>query len=174
MTDQSIRWPGHPQGHTSPLTGAEKNKINSAVVLPEANKTLRAFGDEISIHTGGAETGGKYTIFTCLTPPGGGPPPHYHNHEDEWFFVLDGKVEFLIDGSWQEVPPGSLVYLPRGTIHTFRNCGDKPLKMLTQTAPSGFEIFFERCAEEFAKPGPPNMDRIIKISSEHGIHYVMD
>jgi hypothetical protein len=40
------------------------------------------------------------------------------------------------------------------------------------TTPSGFEKFFARCAEEFAKPGGPNMPRIIEIGVEHGIHFV--
>ena len=95
-------------------------------------------------------------------------------NEDEWFYVLEGEVEFLIDGTWQAVAVGSAVFAPRGTVHTFRNSGDKPLTMLTQTSPAGFETFFERCAEEFARPGPPDMERIVTISAEHGIHYVVD
>jgi quercetin dioxygenase-like cupin family protein len=165
MSDQSIKWPSHRPGQ-SPLA--------TAVVLPEAEKILRAFGDEVLIHLGGAETGGKYTVFTSITPPGGGPPPHYHNNEDEWFCPLEGRVEFFLEGSWKEVPVGTLVFVPRSTIHTFRNCGDKPAKILTQTTPSGFETFFKRCAAEFANSVPPNMERIIEISAEHGIHYVME
>lgn len=174
MSDQAIRWPGHRPDQSSPLDAAEAKKITPVVILPEAAQTLRAFGDEVSIHVGGAETGGKFTVFTCTTPPGGGPPPHYHKNEDEWFFVIEGKVEFLLDGSWKEVPVGSLVFVPRSAVHTFRNSGDKPLKLLTQTAPAEFEVFFERCAAEFARSGPPDMDRIIEISAEHGIHFVTD
>ena len=124
------------------------------------------------IHLGGAQTGGKLTVFTALTPPGGGPPPHYHANEDEWFFPLEGRVEFYLDGSWKEVPMGTTLFIPRGTVHTFRNIGDTPLKVLTHTSPAGFEKFFERCANEFAKGGPPDMARIIEISAEHGIHFV--
>lgn len=147
-------------------------KPTLALVLPNEAKVLRAFGDEIHFHLGGADTSGQYTVFTSVTPPGGGPPPHYHNNEDEWFIPLEGQAEFLLNGSWQKVPLSSVVFLPRGTVHTFRNCGDSPLRMLTHTAPSGFEIFFERCATEFTKPGPPDMARILEVSAEHGIHFV--
>jgi quercetin dioxygenase-like cupin family protein len=174
MSDQTIRWPGQQPGQESPFAIGETKERMPTVVLPGAAQTLQAFGDEVLIHLGGAETGGKYSVFTSITPPGGGPPPHYHNNEDEWFFPLEGRVEFFLDGSWKEVPLGSLVFVPRDMVHTFRNCGDRPSKILTQTAPSGFEIFFERCAAEFAKSGPPDMDRIIEISAEHGIHYVID
>jgi quercetin dioxygenase-like cupin family protein len=169
LSEQDIRWPGQ-----SAASREETTQVMPAVILPQSAKTLRAFGDEVYVHLGGAETGGKYTVFTITTPPGSGPPPHYHNHEDEWFYVLEGQVEFLLDGAWKKVPVGAHIFIPRSKVHTFRNCGEQQLKMLTHTSPSGFEIFFERCAAEFAKPGPPDMDRIIKISAEHGIHFVME
>ena len=145
---------------------------STCVVPPSVGRVIRAFGDEITVHLSAAETDGKYTLFTDVTPPGGGPPPHYHLNEDEWFFVLEGHAEFFRDNVWAEVPVGTAIYIPKGVVHTFRNRGDKPLRMLLQTSPSGFENFFARCAEEFAKPGPPDMKRIIEISAEHGIHFV--
>ena len=142
------------------------------VVPKNKGKVLKAFDTEITVFLGSAETDGKYTVFSETTPPGGGPPPHFHDNEDEWFFPLEGRVEFLIDGAWQEVPMGTVVFAPRGTTHTFRNPGDEPLRMLMQTAPAGFEVFFERCAEVFASADGPDMDRIGQIAGEHGIHFV--
>ena len=101
-----------------------------------------------------------------------GRPPHYHLHEDEWFFPLEGRVEFFKDGAWSEVPLGTAVLMPRNVVHTFRNVGDTPLRMLIQTTPSGFEDFFEACAAEFAGSSPPEMERIVAISAGYGIHYV--
>lgn len=147
---------------------------HSMVVLPTEGKRLHAFGEEVTVCLGGEETGGKFTSFVEVTPPGGGPPPHYHEKEDEWFFPLDGRVEFFLDGTWKEVPIGTVVFAPRDTVHTFRNPGDKPLRMLIHTVPSGFEIFFERCANEFAKPGAPDMERIAAIAAAHGIHFVAE
>ena len=85
--------------------------------------------------------------------------------------VLEGKAEFLKDGEWSAGPPGGSVCMPRGSVHTFRNAGDTPLKQIIHAAPSGFEDFFTRCAEEFNKPGGPDMERIVAISAEHGISY---
>jgi hypothetical protein len=45
--------------------------------------------------------------------------------------------------------------------------------MLIATAPSEFEKFFARCAAEFAKPGGPDMSRMIEIEVEHGIHFLL-
>lgn len=141
-------------------------------IAPGAGTVLRAFGEEVTIRLGGAETGGKLCVFTEVTPPGGGPPPHDHEAEDEWFMPLQGRVEFLLEGTWREVPVGATVFVPRGAVHTFRNPGQAPLEMLIHTMPAGFETFFARCAEEFAKPTPPDMARIAAIGAEHGIHFV--
>lgn len=141
-------------------------------VPPGAGKILHAFGSEFTIHLGGQETEGKFCMFTEVTPPGGGPPPHLHKAEEEWFYPLEGRVEFFIDGGWQEAPLGTTVYVPRGTVHTFRNPGDSPSRMLMGISPAGIETFFERCAEVFARPEPPEMEKIAAIGAEFGIEFV--
>jgi hypothetical protein len=44
--------------------------------------------------------------------------------------------------------------------------------MLIHTAPSGFETFFAEAAEEFARPGGPDMNRAVAIAGKHGIRFV--
>jgi mannose-6-phosphate isomerase-like protein (cupin superfamily) len=144
----------------------------AAVVSKEEARVLRAFGEEVTIFLDGDCTGGKLTAWTEITPLGGGPPPHYHSIEDETFHVIAGRVAFQLDGKWREVTAGGSAFMPRGVIHTFKNVGDQPSRMLIMTMPSGFENFFARCAEEFAKPGGPDMSRILQIGAEHAIHFL--
>ena len=149
------------------------HQTNTPALVPAGQgRTLRAFGDEVTVYLDGQQTGGRCTMFLDVTPPGGGPPPHYHLNEDEWFHVLEGHVSFLKEGQWTEVGPGASAFIPKGVVHTFKNVGDTPLKQLITTSPSGFEVFFGRCAEEFARPGAPDMPRILAIAAEHGIHFV--
>ncbi|HAF02916.1 MAG TPA: hypothetical protein DCG89_03840 [Spartobacteria bacterium] len=150
----------------------KKTPLPNMLVQSGQGRVVRAFGDEAIFHLEAQHTGGTLTMWTNITQPGGSPPPHYHVNEDEWWIVQEGRVSFLLDGKWQEVPLGAVVFSPRGCVHTFKNIGDKPSRVLIQTSPSGFEKFFTRCAEEFCKPGGPNMERIVQISAEHGIHYV--
>jgi quercetin dioxygenase-like cupin family protein len=137
-------------------------------------RVLHAFGEEITILLDGERTGGKLTMWTEITPPGGGPPPHYHLNEDETFHILEGRVAFLMNGKWHEVGPGGAAYMSRGVVHTFKNVGDQPSRMLITANPSGFEKFFAHCAEEFAKPAGPDMSEITKIGKEHGIHFLQE
>jgi hypothetical protein len=143
-----------------------------SVVVPSQTPVLRAFGDEVYVHLGTEQTGGKFTYVTSITPPGGGPPPHYHEVEDETFHVLEGRAEFFYDGKWTEVPVGTTVHIPKGLVHTFRNAGDQPLKQLITVSPSGFEVFFAKSQAEFSKPGGPDMERVMAICAEHKIYMV--
>ncbi len=150
----------------------------TVVVPPEAGRTVHAFGDTLQIKLDAAQTGGAMTVALNHIPPHHGPPPHVHRSEDETFLVLEGSFQFMNpDGTWSSaVGPGGTAYTPRGVRHCFRNSGDTPARAWIITTPSGFERFFERCAEVFAAAGvaggPPDMARIIAISTEHGIEYV--
>jgi mannose-6-phosphate isomerase-like protein (cupin superfamily) len=154
---------------------------SSAVVLVPAvaagagasRRVMRAYGEEVQVHLGGAETGGRLTMFTNVTPVGGGPPPHRHEREDEWFFVLEGQVSFLAAaGRWTEpLGPGTSAFVPRGAVHAFKNVGQVPLKQLITTSPAGFEIFFARSETEFQRPGGPRMEMLMEIAEEFGIAF---
>ena len=140
-----------------------------SLIQPGQDLVLKAFGAEARFHLTGAQTEGRYTMFTEVTPPGGGPPPHVHANQDEWFHVLEGRVAFFLDNQWTEAGVGVSAFIPRGTPHTFKNVGDVPLKLLIHVAPAGFEDFYAEAAAEFARPEGPDMNRTMEIASRHGI-----
>ncbi len=141
------------------------------LVPPTGQQTIDAFGCRFLLHLGAAETDGRFTLGTLTVPPGGGPPIHYHEEEDECFIPLAGRAEFFHNDAWTEVPIGTVVYLPRGSRHAFKNVGTEPLRMTLLLTPAGFESFFADSAEEFAKPGGPDIARIVEISARRGIYY---
>jgi mannose-6-phosphate isomerase-like protein (cupin superfamily) len=85
---------------------------NSLLVRAKEGRTLRAFGHAIAVPLDGEQTGGKFTAFLNMTPPGGGPGPHYHEREDEWFYVVEGRVSFLMNGTWTDLFPAIAFILP--------------------------------------------------------------
>jgi mannose-6-phosphate isomerase-like protein (cupin superfamily) len=143
------------------------------VVAPGEGRVIRAFGLELIFHLTAEQTGGRYVLATAIAPAGDpGPPIHYHENEDECFVVQEGRMSFFIDGHWHEVAPGTMVFVPKLSVHSLKNIGDTPARVLFSSLPSGFEIFFARCEKEFQKPGGPDMARITEIAIEHGIHFV--
>jgi quercetin dioxygenase-like cupin family protein len=158
-------------GTITPPSGKEPMNpaVKAHIAQPGTGQELHAFGDVLSVMLGGEQTGGTLTVMFDVTPPGGGPPPHVHRQEDELFLVAEGRISYFIEGEWTEVGVGGVVYLPRGTVHCYRNVGTTPSRHWILTTPSGFERFFARCADEFANPGGPDMERIVAIHQDHGI-----
>ncbi len=145
---------------------------SAILVEPGGGQTLRAFDEEITILLTGEQTGGRFSLWHEITPPGGGPPLHFHINDDEAFYVLEGTIAFFQNSHWQEVGAGGSAFVPRGQLHTFKNPGAKPARMLLSTSPGGFDVFFSRCAPEFARAGGPDMARVYEIAAEYGIHFV--
>jgi quercetin dioxygenase-like cupin family protein len=100
-------------------------------------------GQRIDFLATGETTDGHYSLFHVFIPAGPpGPVPHIHRHADEFFFVLEGRVEVLSDSAWRPLEPGQFAHVPRGTLHTFRNVTSDAARMLSGFVPSGFERFF--------------------------------
>jgi len=147
------------------MTGQDRPLI----VQPGAGPELQAFGNTLSVLLSGEQTNQVLSVMIETTPPGGGPPLHVHSNEDEIFLVIEGRISYYAAGSWTEVGAGGAVYLPRGAAHCYRNIGATPSRHWIITAPAGFEQFFADCAEEFARPGEPDQERIVAIHHQHGI-----
>ena len=144
--------------------------VNEPVIVPENGGTvLEAFGDLVKVKLGADLTHGTLTVALGEIPPGGGPPLHYHDNEDELFIVQEGRVSYFVQNHWTQLGPGGVVFAPRGSVHAFRNTGSTTARHYVVLTPAGFEKFFASCAEEFAEPGGPRMERILEIGAEHGI-----
>ncbi|HLP69346.1 MAG TPA: cupin domain-containing protein [Rhizobium sp.] len=117
-----------------------------------------------------AQTQTRVGIFESLDQPGYGPPRHVHNREDETFHVQSGEVEFWMNGQRRLEGPGSVVFVPRGTEHTFRVIGDLPARMLTIMTPGGFEGFFAEMAKHNCRI-PEDMDQVAAIGAHFGLTF---
>jgi hypothetical protein len=95
--------------------------------------------------------------------PGGGPGPHYHDREDEWFYIVEGRVSFFLNGTWTDLSPGDCIYSPRGSVHGFKNNTDQSIRVFINFTPAGIEGFFAEAAEEWAQP-EPDMNRLTALN----------
>ena len=83
------------------------------------------------------------TIYESLRPAGDPGGPRLHKHLfDEAFYVLEGEYMFQVGERLVKASTGAFVYIPGGTIHTFRHSGDGDGRMLTICSPGGIEEMF--------------------------------
>lgn len=96
-----------------------------------------------------------------------GPPPHSHAW-DEAFFVLKGSVEFTCDGKVELCTPGTLVFIPGGTIHSFKY-GPDGGEMLEVTGAGSMASQMFTAVDNEVPPGPPDVEKIIGVLSKNGV-----
>lgn len=86
---------------------------------------------------------GNYDMVIGETPSGvAGPPPHFHSKLHEMFLVIEGEMEFVVDGKHQTLKAGDSLDLPANAIHTFRNISESPCRWVNVHSPKGFLSFF--------------------------------
>ena len=140
-------------------------------------RSLWVLGELVTRKASSEQTGGAYSLFEVVVQPQGGPPPHIQHREDESFYVLAGEFEFLDNGNTIRASAGSFVYVPKGNLHTFKNVGTEPGRMLVNQTPGGLhERFYEEIGEEaqdLTTPPvmecPPDLERIVAIAAKYGI-----
>ncbi len=159
--------------------GTKEEEVEMGVthVPPGEGRSLWVLGELVTYKTTSERTGGAYSLFEVTTQPGGGVLPHVQHREDESFYVLEGEYEFLDDGGTTKASAGSLIYIPRGNLHAYKNIGATPGRMLVSQTPGGLhERFFEEIGEP-AKPGrrgssvagSQDTRKIAAIAAEYGI-----
>jgi quercetin dioxygenase-like cupin family protein len=151
---------------------------------PGEGRTVLAGMDMVTFKMTDRESGGKYSIFEITTPPQSGPPPTLHTHPpQETFYTLEGEYEIYglaADGPYTiKATPGSMIYIPAGVPHSYRNAGDVLARALLVFSPAGMEQFFAESGTPVVdKANPPvleepiDMNRFIAICHKYQIEFV--
>ena len=115
------------------------NTSEGIVLGPGEGRTIGG----ITFKATGEQTGGSIGFIEATTPPGAGPPRHVHYSCDELFYVLEGQFLFRVGEREVNGPPGTFVFIPRGTVHAAKVIGTEPGKVLAAYVPGGQERSFE-------------------------------
>jgi quercetin dioxygenase-like cupin family protein len=113
------------------------------------------------------ETGGAWSLFEEEIPLGMGPPPHRHNW-DEAYYVLEGEVDFEIDGERLTIKAGDFARLPANTIHGFSGASAAGARVLIFAAPGHSSEFFEEVNNQ-VRSLPDDLKKVPEIGLRHGI-----
>ena len=154
------------------------NAARGQTLAPGRGERIWIVGDTMTFKATGETTAGNLLLFENLTTPGGGPPPHIHTREDEFFFVLDGTFEVRIGDEIHTLEPGGYAFVPRGTVHNFRNVAESASRILVGFTPAGIEGFFRESGRPATDDGPaPPVDddeiaRTMAAAPKYGLEAV--
>ena len=144
--------------------------LRAAIVRPEHVPTIKPFGIDVKVLLSTEATGGALSVLLGWHKPGEGPPDHVHYGQEEIFFIVDGTYELTIGGQTSTVGPGTIVFLPRNTVHRFRNVGEKTACMLDWSLPGGQDHYF-RAISELAADGGFTGDKAMDISKKFDTNF---
>lgn len=80
---------------------------------------------------------GEFMKVAIVTKPeGDGPALHEHPNEEQWTYVLEGQLHFILGDEEKIVGPGELVHIPRNVPHRSRPVNG-PATFFTVKSPPG-------------------------------------
>jgi quercetin dioxygenase-like cupin family protein len=126
-------------------------------------ETVRYPDDEIRLRVTNA---GNVQVIEYISTDREGPPPHSHTwHELE--YVIEGEVEFYLNGEWIRGGPGTVQMLPAGAAHAVRvPSGTARLLFITIGAP--FDGFSRELSALYVE-GKASLDNIVAVAHRHGL-----
>lgn len=69
-------------------------------------------------------------IHDDILPPGASVGPHPHADDEEYYYILSGTGDMLLDGQSHPVSAGDLAAVFPGGSHALSNTGPGPLRFL--------------------------------------------
>ena len=119
-----------------------------------------------------SQTNGSHAIFEDIVESGVGPGRHIHHHQDETFFFLEGTFDVEVEGKLYHMKPGDVAFIPRGTVHAFKNVGENQgrLRYIFSPALTIEEMFRE--FYEALNAGELTEKIMSEIALKHGQEFV--
>ncbi len=140
-------------------------EVQMAAGVTPANQfeTVHYPDDEILLRV---TRGGNVQVIEYISTDREGPPPHSHPwHEVE--FVIEGEVEFYVNGHWTLGGPGTVQMLPAGASHSVR-VPHGTAKLLYVTIGPPYDGMARELSALYAT-GKADLPGIVEIAHRHGL-----
>lgn len=111
------------------------------------------------------QTEGRYSIVSEVFKRGmSSYPGHTHHWHSEVFYIIEGTMEWTVNGETQEIGPGDLIYVPPNSPHAGKVVGSQDVRALMLYEPGGYEINYlrRRALSETELKDPDVMKKLMK------------
>jgi mannose-6-phosphate isomerase-like protein (cupin superfamily) len=145
------------------------------IVPPGTARTLDFPGALTTVLLEGSASEGDVAVLEFVVAPRSfGAPPHVHHNEDEYFYVLEGEVQFLNEDAVVAAPVGTFAAMTRGHLHAFWNASDRPARLLLAIAPGEVGAFFDQVVQELRASGTVEPAKIGETIARIGKEWNVD
>lgn len=102
-------------------------------------------------------------------PPGTFVPPHAHPGQNEYLYILEGRLDFWLDGAETVATAGDTVRLPMGQPHGIFNKSGETAKALFWVAPTGRLVELFQALHDMPEQIP---DEVVRIAAGHDVFFL--
>lgn len=125
-----------------PVISKDTKDFTSAVVNKEDGEAYRMRDGTAIIRIKISKAQGADVSFLAETyKPGDFGPVHEHSNEDEMLFFHTGSGMVTLGENQYPVKAGSIVFVPKGVWHGWKNTGTENIDMFCSITPSGSTLF---------------------------------
>lgn len=102
-------------------------------------------------------------------PAGTFVPPHIHPTQNEYIYLLEGKLDLLLDGKEFTAGPGDLVRMPMNIPHGIFNKSEQTARCLFWVTPTRklYELFWGIHSMKEQVP-----DEVVALSARHEVMFL--
>jgi quercetin dioxygenase-like cupin family protein len=102
-------------------------------------------------------------------PPGTFVPPHIHPTQDEFIYMLEGRLDAVLDGREFQATAGDLIRLPLGEAHGLFNKSEQPVKCLFWVSPTRrlYDLFW--AIHSMKEQSPPD---VVALAAKYEIVFL--
>ena len=91
-------------------------------------KRMANGGESRDIMQGQLVTGEEVALHESMQVVGAAPNPAHRIEHTEVVLVSEGTLEFRHDDKVEQVGPGGVIFVAKGTVHAVKNIGEGPAK----------------------------------------------
>lgn len=102
--------------------------------------------DHTFVKVSSDDSGGAFALMEDNLKLGFALGLHLHRQHAETFYILEGDVDFYLDGGWMTAPPGTTVHISPGVEHAVVLPEGRTGKLLMIFQPAGFDRFLKELA----------------------------
>ena len=110
-------------------------------VPPGGGRSYDWTRDHTFVKVSTADSGGAFALMEDNLKVEFALGLHLHRQHTETFYILDGEVNFWIDGDWMTAAPGTCIHIPPGIPHAVDLPPGRTGRMLMIYQPSGFDQY---------------------------------
>jgi quercetin dioxygenase-like cupin family protein len=116
------------------------------VVPPGGGTSYDWARDHTFVKVAAVDTDGAYALMEDNLKREFALGLHLHRAHAETFYILEGSVEFYLDGTWTTAMPKTTIHIPPGTPHAVVLPSGQTGKMLMIFQPAGVDQYLAELA----------------------------